>query len=150
LLFPQRAPFRSGSARLGRSQKDGLPFPPRGEGLVGSRPSTRANCLTLTPPRPATGCALSGLFGSAMLLHVRERKSKFFIRDGCEVERKWKKGRVESKVKRNWACVLAASRLGEKAWDDPQHVFPGQGQMTPEQLDSASAVGYFGRSSGCT
>jgi opacity protein-like surface antigen len=28
-----------------------------------------------------------------------ERKSKFFTRDGCEVERKWKKGEYESKVK---------------------------------------------------
>ena len=28
-----------------------------------------------------------------------ERKSKFFTRDGCEVEQKWKKGEYESKVK---------------------------------------------------
>ena len=27
------------------------------------------------------------------------RKSKFFTRDGCEVERKWKKGEYEEKVK---------------------------------------------------
>ena len=43
---PQRVrggPFRSGSARLGRSQKDGLLLPPWGSTFVGgSRPSTRA------------------------------------------------------------------------------------------------------------
>src|SRR6476620_2148586 len=50
-------PFRSGSARLGRSQKDGLPLPPWGSTLVrGSRPSTRA------PPVffPSAKCRRSG------------------------------------------------------------------------------------------
>ena len=33
---------------------------------------------------------------------------------------------------------IAASRLGEEAFaDDPQHAFPGQGQMKPEQLEIA-------------
>ena len=41
--IPWRVPFRSGSARLGRSQKDGLPLPAVGETFVGSRPSTRAH-----------------------------------------------------------------------------------------------------------
>jgi hypothetical protein len=42
---PAVGPFRSGSARLGRSQKDGLPLPPWGDIFVGSRPSTRAHYL---------------------------------------------------------------------------------------------------------
>ena len=38
----QQRPFRSGSTRLGRSQKDGLPFRWCGLQIGGSRPSTRA------------------------------------------------------------------------------------------------------------
>ena len=29
----------------------------------------------------------------------KDRKLKFYTRDGCEVERKWKKGEYEEKVK---------------------------------------------------
>jgi hypothetical protein len=42
LLLVQQRPFRSGSARLGRSQKDGLPFRCCGLQIGGSRSSTRA------------------------------------------------------------------------------------------------------------
>jgi len=31
--------------------------------------------------------------------YEEDRKVKFFTRDGCEVERKWKKGEYEEKVK---------------------------------------------------
>ena len=34
------------------------------------------------------------------------------------------------------ACV-AVARLGEEVADDPQHAFPGHGQMKPEQLEIA-------------
>ena len=40
--------------------------------------------------------------------------------------------------RKTWAFIIATARLGEEAFaDDPQHAFPGQGQMKPEQLEIA-------------
>ena len=47
---PMAAPFRSGSARLGRSQKDGLPFLPWGLSVQGHRRAPRGCCLYTVMP----------------------------------------------------------------------------------------------------
>ena len=40
-----------------------------------------------------------GDYGNGSGYYEKDRKLKFYTRDGCEVERKWKKGEYEEKVK---------------------------------------------------
>ena len=50
--------------------------------------------------RAAKAASAAAMSGPIVIGRSEEdRKVKFFTRDGCEVERKWKKGEYEEKVK---------------------------------------------------